>query len=235
MPMTGQNQHPQTIRSALSCIKLRKTYPPDVTALDEVSFSVAPGEILFITGSSGAGKSTLLKLICRQETPDGGMVLIHGEDPARLTPRRMQRMRRSIGVAYQEFRLLPQLSVGANVAMSMEVAYHPRQKIRRRVSQLLNKLELSDKQHRLVSTLSRGEQQRVAIARAAANFPTLLLADEPTGNLDGDTGALVLSLFRELAVGGTTVVAATHDEKLYRRSGHRILRLERGRLKPAGE
>ncbi|MFH7325498.1 cell division ATP-binding protein FtsE [Desulfurivibrio sp. C05AmB] len=214
----------------VECIKLGKIYPPDVEAVQEVSLAAARGEILFVTGNSGAGKSTLLKLICRQEIPDAGMVIIGGRDIARLGAAQLQRLRRRIGVAYQDFRLLPQLSVLRNVALAMEIDYRPERKIRRRVEELLAKLDLADKLERPVSELSRGEQQRVAIARAAANSPALLLADEPTGNLDEESAALVLALFGELAAAGGTVIAATHDERLYRADGHRVLHLDRGRL-----
>jgi len=214
----------------VECLKLGKTYPPDITALQNVSLTAAPGEILFVTGVSGAGKSTLLKLICRRESPSGGMVMLFGQNLARIGSAEMQLIRRRIGVAYQDFRLLPDLSVMHNVAMAMEVDYRPRRLIRQRVSRLLEQLGLTDKERRPVSDLSLGEQQRVAVARAAANQPALLLADEPTGNLDEKSGALVMALFRELAAAGTTVIAATHDEKLHRDSGHQVLRLERGCL-----
>ena len=222
----GEAPSPFTVE----CLRLGKTYPPDVAALHNASLSAAPGEIIFITGASGAGKSTLLKLICRREEPSNGMVMLFGRDLARIKGGAMQRLRRQIGVAYQDFRLLPQLRVLENVAMALEVDHHPRRFIHRRVGELLEQLNLAGKERRRVAALSLGEQQRVAIARAAANHPRLLLADEPTGNLDHRSGALVLALFRELAADGSTIIVATHDEKLYQSGEHRVIHLERGVL-----
>ena len=222
--MSEPAANPHTVE----CLKLSKTYPPDVAALRDVSLSAAPGEIVFITGASGAGKSTLLKLICRRENPDQGLVLLFGRDPSRLDAEEMQALRRRIGVAYQDFRLLPQLDVRHNIAMALEVAHRPRVFIRQRVSELLERLDLAGKERRPVAALSLGEQQRVALARAAANQPELLLADEPTGNLDEASGKLVKNLLQELAGSGTTVIAATHDENLYREGNHRVLHLKNG-------
>ncbi|WP_218915054.1 cell division ATP-binding protein FtsE [Desulfurivibrio alkaliphilus] len=223
-----------TTTPMVECFKVSKVYPPDVVALRDVSLSVKKGELVFITGSSGAGKSTLIRLIGRQEKPDVGMVLVNGREGARLNQAQQQRLRRDIGVVYQDFRLLPQLSVARNIAIAMEVDYRSRRETNRRISELLENLELTGKERRPVETLSRGEQQRVAIARAAANLPSLLLADEPTGNLDEKTGLLILELFRELSAAGTTVITATHDSKLYRDHGHRVLHLEQGVLQSDG-
>ena len=214
----------------VECFKISKVYPPDVVALKDVSLTAAPGELIFITGSSGAGKSTLIRMIGRQERADSGLVMINGREGARLSSAQQQRMRRDIGVVYQDFRLLPQLSVARNIAIAMEVDYRGGWETKQRIKELLDKLELTGKERRPVENLSRGEQQRVAIARAAANHPSLLLADEPTGNLDEKTGNLILNLFRELAAAGTTVITATHDSKLYRDHGHRVLHLKQGEL-----
>lgn len=222
---------PTAPSSALvECIRLSKVYPPDVTALKDISLAVQPGEIVYLTGQSGAGKTTMLKMICNLEIPSKGMVVVAGRDLARLRPAEMQRLRQKIGVAYQDFRLLPKLTAFQNVAMPLEVAYQKRRLIRQRVGELLEGLGIGDKSQQMVENLSRGEQQRVALARAAANSPALLLADEPTGNLDGAAAGLVVELFQNLAAAGSAVIVATHDVSLYRHSNHRVFRLAQGEL-----
>ncbi|MEW6426994.1 MAG: cell division ATP-binding protein FtsE [Thermodesulfobacteriota bacterium] len=210
--------------------RVSKVYPPDIVALDDFSLAIGRGEIVFLTGMSGAGKSTLLKLICGIERPTRGMVEVAGFDLARITPANLQLLRQKVGVAYQDFRLLPNLSVFENVAMAMEVTYKNASLIARRVDDLLNMLVLSDKRDQPTAKLSRGEQQRVAIARAAANSPPVLLADEPTGNLDAAISAQVMLLFRQLNDAGSTIIIATHDDTIYRNSPHRRVELRQGRL-----
>lgn len=211
-------------------VRATKIYPPDVVALEDISLSVPYGEILFLTGMSGAGKTTLLKLICGMEHPDKGLVEVAGRDMNRIKPREMPRLRQQIGMAYQDFKLLADRTVAQNVAMAMEVAYHNIRTIRKRVIELLQKLRLEHKHDALAGRLSRGEQQRVAIARAVANSPTLILADEPTGNLDSKTTKLVMELFEDCNISGTTVIIATHDEKIYRGADHSVLELHSGRF-----
>lgn len=212
-------------------INVTKVYPPDVVALEDVSLAIHRGDILFLTGMSGAGKTTLLKLLCCLETPTNGTISMAGRDLGTLKPAGIQRMRQKIGVAYQEFRLLNRQTVHQNIAMAMEVAYATPKAIRSRVDELLDLLGLLDKRDKRADALSRGEQQRVALARAAANNPTLLLADEPSGNLDPAATELVLALIRQLNHDHhTTVVIATHDESLYTHTPHRVVNLCRGRL-----
>jgi len=211
-------------------IRVTKVYPPDIVALTDVTLTVNRGEMVFITGKSGAGKTTLLKLISRLESPTKGMVVVAGRDVARVRPSGIQKMRQKIGVAYQDFRLLPRLSAFRNISMAMEITYASRQAIRTRVEELLEALGLSDKRDQQVGKLSRGEQQRVALARAAANRPPLLLADEPTGNLDPEITSLVVNLFNQLNADGTTIIVATHDDSIYRGKGHRVLKLVHGNL-----
>jgi cell division transport system ATP-binding protein len=211
-------------------IKVTKVYPPDVVALQEVSLSVVRGEMLFLTGMSGAGKTTMLKLMCNIEAPTSGVVEVAGRDLSRVRPAGIQKMRQKIGVAYQDFRLLPKQTSLENIAMAMEVTYQSRQKIRQRTEELLEILGIADKRDKLVGKLSRGEQQRVALARAAANKPPLLLADEPTGNLDDTAAERVVALFNTLNAEGSTIVVATHDESIYRDTDHRVLRLVHGTL-----
>ncbi len=210
--------------------KVSKVYPPDIMALDNISLTVERGEIVLLSGMSGAGKTTLLRLVCGLERASRGVVEVLGHDMARLGGKERQLLRQKIGVAYQDFRLLPQLSVFENVAMAMEVTYKPPSVIRRRVEDLLNLLLLSDKQEQKVANLSRGEQQRVAIARAAANAPPIILADEPTGNLDTTLSRQVMQLFEQLNDAGSTILIATHDPTLIDNSPHRRLELRTGRL-----
>ncbi|MEW6520932.1 MAG: cell division ATP-binding protein FtsE [Thermodesulfobacteriota bacterium] len=211
-------------------VKVTKIYPPDVVALKNVSLSAAKGELVFLTGPSGAGKTTLLKLLCRQEIPTKGLIEIDGNDLNNLSDNDIQKLRQRIGVAYQDFKLLPRLSVFQNIAMPMEVQFKSPGEIRSRVTELLEKLGIREKQHKPAGKLSRGEQQRVAIARAAASSPLLLLADEPTGNLDAATTGLVMALFQELNDNGSTIIIATHDESIYQGSNHRKFELKQGEL-----
>lgn len=219
------NNHP-----VVEMARVTKVYPPDVVALQDVSLTVHRGEIVFLTGMSGAGKTTLLKLINRLETPTKGLIEIAGKDLSKVKPSGIQRMRQKIGVAYQDFKLLPKLTVMRNISMAMEVTYQKPSAIRHRVMELLDTLNLANKHNKQAGKLSRGEQQRVALARAAANSPPLLLADEPTGNLDAKATGLVTDLFQQLNETGTTIIIATHDESIYRDTQHRQLDLSYGQF-----
>ncbi|MEA3548503.1 MAG: cell division ATP-binding protein FtsE [Thermodesulfobacteriota bacterium] len=214
----------------LDVVKVSKTYPPDVIALDDISFNIQKGEIVFLTGRSGAGKTTLLKLICCLEKPTRGYIEIGGNDLAKMKPVSIQELRQHIGVAYQNFRLLPKLTVFQNIAMPLEVCYMDRKTIRTRVHELLDALDIIKKVNVRTDKLSRGEQQRVAIARAAANKPSLLLADEPTGNLDTASTRRVMDLFQHLNSEGATIMIATHDELIYKKTRHRVFSLDQGQL-----
>ena len=211
-------------------VRATKIYPPDVVALEDISLSVRKGEMLFLTGMSGAGKTTLLKLICGIEPPDKGMVEVIGKDLNRLKPKEVPLLRQQIGVAYQDFKLLPDRTVAQNIAMAMEVAYLNLKTIKKRVIALLQQLRLEHKYEALAGNLSRGEQQRVAIARAVANSPSLILADEPTGNLDSKTTSLVMKLFEQFNSWGTTIIIATHEESIFKKSDHRVIELHSGRF-----
>jgi cell division transport system ATP-binding protein len=215
-------------RPLVEIVKATKVYPPDIVAIQNISLDVAKGELLFLTGKSGAGKTTLLKLICAIEQPTKGVVEIGGLDLAKTKPAVIQQLRQEIGVVYQDFKLLPKMTAFQNIAMPMEVAYRDQRAINSRVDELLEVLQMGRKRDILSGKLSRGEQQRVAIARAAANSPALLLADEPTGNLDQETSSLVMNLFEKLNREGTTLIIASHDEALYRHSDYRQVQLEHG-------
>ncbi|MBU0681549.1 MAG: cell division ATP-binding protein FtsE [Proteobacteria bacterium] len=216
--------------SLIDIVKVTKTYPPDIMALDDVSMSVGHGEMVFLTGVSGAGKTTLLKLLCFLERPTMGLIEMNKKDISKLSGHDLQKMRQHIGVAYQDFRLLPKQTVYQNIALAMEVRYETPKDIKQRVLELLANLGLADKIHTPTGKLSRGEQQRVSIARACANKPPLILADEPTGNLDPAATALVMNLLKRLNEDGTTIIIATHDQSIYQKSDHRLINLENGKL-----
>jgi len=216
----------------IEIVRATKIYSPDIVALEDISISIPYGEMLFLTGMSGAGKTTLLKLISGIEHPDKGFVEVAGKDLNRIKSKELPSLRQQIGMAYQDFKLLADRTVTQNIAMAMEVAYINYRTIKKRVGELLEKLRLEHKRDALAGKLSRGEQQRVAIARAVANSPSLILADEPTGNLDSKTTKLVMELFAECSNSGTTIIIATHDEKIYSKHNHRVLELHSGRILP---
>ena len=226
---------PPANKSIVEIVRATKIYSPDVVALEDISLSIAYGEMVFLTGMSGAGKTTLLKLICGIEHPDKGMVEVAGKDLNRIKGREIPRLRQQIGMAYQDFKLLPDRTVAQNIAMAMEVSYQNIRTIKKRVIELLQKLRLEHKHNAFAGNLSRGEQQRVTIARAVANSPTLILADEPTGNLDSKTTKLVMELFEQCNISGTTIIIATHDNSIYRESENRVLELHSGRLLPPAD
>ncbi len=207
-----------------------KFFRPDVPALRGVELSVERGEFVFITGPSGAGKSTLLQLIYRKQEPDEGRILFCGRDVARLTDRSIPFLRRNLGVVFQDFKVVPHWTVFENVAVPLEILDMPRRLVRARISEALERVGLAGRAEDRTGTLSGGEQQRVAIARAIVTEPALLLADEPTGNLDPHLALDILTLFEEINATGTTVLFATHDHMLLEKRPHRILALDEGRV-----
>ncbi len=207
-----------------------KRYTRDDIALDDVSLTLERGEFAFVTGPSGAGKSTLLKLLFAAEQPTDGRILVAGHDLARLRQASIPILRRNVGVVFQDFRLLTRRTVYDNVALTLEVLGRPPADIRRRVETVLRQVGLGHKTDALPLRLSGGEQQRVAIARALVGEPAVLLADEPTGNLDAALGREIMQLFADAQLRGTTVLVATHDIGLQRAFGKRIITLERGRV-----
>lgn len=214
----------------IEMIKVSKQYGTDVTALEDISLSIASGEMFFLIGMSGAGKTTLLKLLCSMETPTNGMIEIAGQQSNRLKGYKLAKLRQKIGVAYQDFKLLTDRTAAENIAISMEVSYKKPTLIRKRVRDLLDQLDLADKHDTITGELSRGEQQRITLARAIANSPTMILVDEPTGNLDATTTERVMRLLANCNKAGATIVIATHDPSIFHNSSRRVMELRKGRI-----
>ncbi|MGC8723768.1 MAG: cell division ATP-binding protein FtsE [Acidobacteriota bacterium] len=212
-----------------------KVYRGEAHALEDVNLIIHPRQFCFVTGSSGAGKSTLLKLIIREERPSAGQILVNGRNLASLPERQMPHFRRRIGVVFQDFRLIPTRTVFENVALVLMIQGIPVKERKRRAFEALRWVGLQSRMSSFPEQLSGGEQQRVAIARALINRPVMLLADEPTGNLDPDLAREIITLFREVNAAGTTVVVATHDRALIQEFGGRVVILERGKLVDDGE
>jgi cell division transport system ATP-binding protein len=209
---------------------LSKLYNRGVYALRDLSISIDKGEFLFLTGPSGAGKSTLLRLLLREELASEGELKVSGRSLKELSPTQVQAYRRSIGFVFQDFRLVPRFTVFQNVAFVMRVLGVPVAVQQRKTFQMLKWVGLQHRMNALPDELSGGEQQRIAIARALVNDPQLVLADEPTGNLDPDLSLEIMNLFREVNARGTTVVVATHDRELIRTVGRRSVTLDHGRI-----
>jgi cell division transport system ATP-binding protein len=199
-------------------------------ALNDVSLEVEKGEFVFLVGASGSGKSTFLRLVLKEEKPSSGHVHVAGKDLGRLSSWKVPSLRRQIGTVFQDFRLLPSKTVSQNVAFALEVIGRPQSQIQKVVPEVLDLVGLSDKGARLPTELSGGEQQRVAIARAFANRPIILLADEPTGNLDPTTSVGIMKLLDRINRTGTTVVMATHDAQIVDSMRRRVIELEGGKL-----
>ncbi len=212
-----------------------KEYPGDGPALQDVTLNVEKGEFVFLTGPSGAGKSTLLKLIFCAEPATSGQLLLFGRNVAKISPRAVPWVRRNIGVVFQDFKLLPRRTVAENVALPLEVRGLGDKEIRRKVRGLLRQVGLEHRAEKFPPSLSGGEQQRVAVVRALAADPALLLADEPTGNLDPERTVEVMDLLYGANARGTTVVVATHDRSILERYKKRVVALERGRLVSDGD
>lgn len=207
-----------------------KRYPPGINALTDISLQVDKGEFVFLTGPSGAGKTTLLRLLFREELPTEGQILVNGRNLGVLPAKKVPYLRRSIGVVFQDFKLIHRKTVHENIALALHVLGVAESEHKARVLRVLRMVGLQHRMHSYPLQISGGEQQRVAIARALINEPVLLLADEPTGNLDPELSFEIMRLFREINAHGATVVVATHDRELIRKFGRRVIHLEGGRI-----
>jgi cell division transport system ATP-binding protein len=207
-----------------------RAYQKDSAALDDITLKIPKGDFVYITGPSGAGKSTLLKLLYGAEKPNRGQILIDGQNLTRMKPARISLLRRRMGVVFQDFKLLNTRTVFENVAFPLEIQGRKRYEISKKVYQTIKQVGLEHKLHRHPLELSGGEQQRVAIARALVVDPLVLLADEPTGNIDPEVTVEILELFRGANARGTTVLLATHDREMIHRFPRRLIVLEGGRL-----
>lgn len=211
-------------------IDVSKVYSNGSVALSDVSVNIDQGEFVFVVGPSGAGKSTFIKLIFREEWPTNGQIIVNGRNITELSLQEVPFLRRELGIVFQDYRLLPNKSVHENVAFAMEVIEAPRREIQKRVNHVLDLVGLRELARNLPSELSGGEQQRVAIARAIVNKPRVVIADEPTGNLDPDTSWEIMKIFERINEDGTTLVMATHDKTVVDAMKRRVIAMEKGRI-----
>lgn len=209
---------------------VNKTYDTGTVAVNNANFKIDKGEFAFLVGSSGSGKSTLIKMILKEEEPTSGNIIINGKDTTFLKAKRIPYLRRSMGVVFQDFRLLPDKTVYENVAFAMHIVKATPRHIRRQVPMVLSLVGLSDKSKVYPNELSGGEQQRVALARALVNNPSMLIADEPTGNLDPDTAWEIMNLLNDINLRGTTIVVATHAKDIVDKMKKRVIQIDKGNI-----
>jgi cell division transport system ATP-binding protein len=214
----------------ISIHRVTKVYKETVTALDDVSLEIAKGEFVFVVGPSGSGKSTLIRLLLKEDEPSAGDIYVAGKHIGKLSPWKVPYLRRNLGTVFQDFKLLPDKSVFDNVAFALEVIGKPRHVIHQRVPEILNLVGLGQKLSNYPDELSGGEQQRVSIARAFVNRPLILLADEPTGNLDPATSVDIMKLLDRINRTGTTVLMATHDNAIVDAMRRRVVELDSGKV-----
>ena len=207
-----------------------KKYPNGVVATNGISIDIKQGEFVYVVGPSGAGKSTFIKLMYREEKPTSGDVIVNGINLTTLKNSRVPHLRRQLGVVFQDFKLLPRLTVYENVAFAMEVIEEQPAKIRKRVMEVLELVGLKHKARMFPSELSGGEQQRVSIARSIVNMPKVMIADEPTGNLDPETSWEIMNIFEQINARGTTVVMATHNREIVNTIRRRVIAIEGGMI-----
>lgn len=209
---------------------VRKVYENGAVALDDINIDVKKGEFVFLVGPSGAGKSTFIKMLLREVVPDSGILTVNGRDIIRMRDKDVPYLRRGLGVIFQDYRLLPDKTVFENVAFAMQVIEAPRRLMQRNVNAVLDIVGLRDKYKCFPNQLSGGEQQRVAIARAIVNNPTILIADEPTGNLDPETSWGIMDIFLKINATGTTILMATHDKTIVDVMQRRVIAIEGGHI-----
>ena len=209
---------------------VKKTYKTGVTAIQDLNLTIAKGDFVFIIGSTGCGKNTLIKMLYREEKPSSGQIIVGGIDVGKLRNRKVYKIRRKIGVVFQDYKLLPKSTVYENVAFALEIFGLPKEEIHAKVIKVLELVGLKNKIKNYPSQLSGGEQQRVAIARAIVNGPKLLICDEPTGNLDPSTGMEIMEVLEEINKLGTTIIMVTHDINIVKRMNKRVIVLDSGRV-----
>ncbi|WP_058300392.1 cell division ATP-binding protein FtsE [Gorillibacterium timonense] len=207
-----------------------KTYPDGTNAIRGINLKVDSNEFVYVVGPSGAGKSTFMKMIYREEKPTKGTIFVNGFNLGKLKARKIPYVRRNIGVIFQDFRLLPKLTVAENVAFALEVIEAPKRLIKRRTLEVLELVRLREKADSFPNQLSGGEQQRVAIARAIVNNPAVIIADEPTGNLDPDTSWEIMKLLDEINYRGSTIIMATHNKEIVNTRRRRVIAIEKGQI-----
>jgi cell division transport system ATP-binding protein len=207
-----------------------KKYPNGVTAVNGINVRIEPGEFVYVVGPSGAGKSTFIKMMYREEVPTSGTISINGVNLAKLRNSKVPLFRRNIGVVFQDFKLLQTKTVYENVAFALEVIEATPKVIKKRVMEVLDLVNLKHKARMLPTELSGGEQQRVSIARSIVNSPKVVIADEPTGNLDPDTSWEIMNIFDEINTRGTTIVMATHNKEIVNTIKHRVIAIEAGKI-----
>ncbi len=207
-----------------------KTYPSGSVALRDINIHIQPGEFVFVVGPSGAGKSTFIKMLFREAMPTTGNIYVNGVDLLDLQEKEIPYLRRQLGIIFQDYRLLPDRTVYDNIAFAMQVIETPYRKIKRRVMAVLDLVGLRKRANSYPTELSGGEQQRVAIARAIVNDPLLVIADEPTGNLDPETSWDIMRIFSEINASGTTIVMATHDKEIVDNMEKRVIAIEKGSI-----
>jgi cell division transport system ATP-binding protein len=229
-PLPEPPARPAVPGAVIDFANVSKRYPSGDVGLDRATFAVQPGEFVFIVGASGSGKSTTMRLLIKETEPTGGRIVVAGRDLTKIPRRKVPYYRRNIGVVFQDYKLLPNRTVYENVAYALQVTGGTRREIRQKVPDILRLTGLSLKLHNRPDQLSGGEQQRVSVARAFVNHPPLLLADEPTGNLDPETSIGIMQLLYRINRTGTTVVVATHDVEMVDKMRRRVIELSAGRV-----
>ncbi len=207
-----------------------KTYPNGVVALNGINVRIKQGEFVYVVGPSGAGKSTFIKMMYREEKPTSGKIIVNGVNLAKIKDSKVPLLRRNIGVVFQDFKLLPKLNVYENVAFALEVIEESPKAIRKKVMEVLDLVGLKHKVRSYPNELSGGEQQRVSIARSIVNSPKIVIADEPTGNLDPETSWGIMELFKKINDRGTTIVMATHNKEIVNATRRRVIAIENGKI-----